>query len=303
MKIITITTIFLATLVATQSNAQGCSDAGFCTVGALKGTTTNKQNSIAISTAISSGENGTSIIAPQLELKKSIGKEGYLEGRLPINMASGEAGSHTGIGDLMLTYTRPLVKKLALNATIGTRVSLGDATATDQNQPLPMPYQSNLGTTDLILGVSAKWKKFVSAAVGYQQPIIQYNNNQYSVTTSTYNTYFESANLERSGDVLFRVQGHYDWEKLGISAGPLLIYHLANDKVTYANGTTASIIGSQGLTVNLTGNIYYKISNWQIDLSAGSPVQVRTTRPDGLTKSWTVIPRITYNFQKKVKKQ
>ncbi|MEZ5015982.1 MAG: hypothetical protein R2800_02950 [Flavipsychrobacter sp.] len=303
MKLKFVTTLFLASFITLQANAQGCSDAGFCTAGALKGTNSNNQSSIALSTAISSGENGTNIITPQLELKAPMGTKGYIEGKLPINIASGEAGSHTGIGDLIVTYTRPLAKKFALNGTVGTRVSFGDATATDNNQPLPMPYQSNLGTTDLIVGVSAKWGKYISTAIGYQQPLIQYNNNQYSLSSSTYNTYFESANLERSGDILFRVQGHYDWEKLGISAGPLFIYHLANDKITYASGVNSSVAGSQGLTINITGNIYYKIRNWQVDISAGSPVQVRTARPDGLTKSWTVIPRLTYNFHKEIKKQ
>ncbi len=297
MKQLIIITLF-SFLISLQSYAQGCSDAGFCTINALKGDL-KKTNSLALSTAISSGENGTSIITPQLELKKSVGMKGVVEMRLPFNIASGDAGSHSGIGDLMATYTRPIIKKMSVNATIGTKISLGNATATDGGQPLPMPYQSNLGTTDIIIGVSAKWKKYVSAAIGYQQPVIQYNDNAYTKTASTYNTYFESANLERSGDVLVRAQGHFDRSNWGISAGPLLIYHLADDKITYPNGVTASVTGSQGATLNLAGNVYVKVKSWQIDISAGSPFMVRTARPDGLTKSWTVIPRLTYNFNKK----
>jgi hypothetical protein len=45
------------------------------------------------------------------------------------------------------------------------------------------------------------------------------------------------------------------------------------------------IPGSQGLTLNATMDVRYRIAtNWHGELSYGSPLIVRKERPDGLTR-------------------
>lgn len=298
--------LFIAPILGSnRASAQGCSDAGFCTIGAMKagGNTANRNNSIGLSYGINSGEEGTSILIPQLELSGSIGKKGYIEANIPFVIASGDLGSNASLGDLILTYTRQLRSKepIVINGTIGTRISTGNADATDKGIALPMPYQSNLGTTDLILGLSVKWEKYISAAIGYQQPIIQYNENGYLPTNLSGNAtgdYFPSRQLDRKGDILLRIQGHLTLKKFGIAAGPLFIYHLGEDIITLTNGSELSLTGSNGLTLNITANAYYQTNRWRADVSVGTPTIVRDSRPDGLTRSFTLVPRITYIFKK-----
>ncbi len=304
-KAYSIILVFIASLLVRHDlMAQGCSDAGFCTIGAMKaGTNTTKNSSIGLSFGINGGEEGTSIFIPQIELTKKLGKKGFLEAYIPFVIASGDLGDNASIGDLILTYTRQIhrEKSIVINSTISTRISTGNADATDNNMALPMPYQSNLGTTDLILGLSAKWRKHLSAAVGYQQPIIQYNKNDYlpaNLSGNATGDYFASRQLERKGDVLLRIQGHISIKKFGIAAGPLFIYHLGEDIVTLSNGSELSLTGSDGLTLNITANAYYQFKNWRADVSVGTPTIVRDSRPDGLTRSFTLVPRITYNFKK-----
>lgn len=298
--------VAISAIVATPILAlgQGCSDAGFCTIGAMKGSITSTgNNTIGLSFGFNSGEEGTTILIPQLEFTKAIGKKSYIEANLPFVIASGDLGNNAALGDIILTYTRNIhqAKKLSFNGTLGTRVSTGNANASDNDIALPMPYQSNLGTTDLILGISAKWKHYLSAAIGYQQPIIQYNDNEYlpaSLSGTQTGDYFASRHLERKGDVLLRLQGHITLKKLGISAGPLFIYHLGKDLITLQNGTTTPLAGSNGLTLNITANAYYTFSNWKADISLGTPMIVRDSRPDGLTRSMVIVPRLTYTFKK-----
>ncbi len=297
-----------------QLYAQGCSDAGFCTSGAMQSAApasdsiARRLSSIAFSFTAGSGEQGTTILIPQLELVKSIGKKGFAELKLPYYYASGNLGRHAGMGDPLLTYTHEFIhrQQWSLYASGGVRISAGNAAArTDNDLPLPMPYQSNLGTTDIILGLSVGWKKYITVAAGYQQPVIQYNQNGYLPVSlpgaeQGYTDYFASRQLKRKGDVLFRAEGHYNWRKFSLSAGPLFIYHLGKDRISNAYDMDVTPDGSEGLTLNIAGNAAWTGRRWKADISAGTPLAVRSYRPDGLTREWVVTPRISYFFRKKI---
>lgn len=289
--------------------AQGCSDAGFCTSGAIQSIHANKDlafnNSIAISNSIGSAENGTTIIIPQIEIKKTISKKSYLEVKLPYNITSGNLGDHQGIGDPVINYIHQLsysYRDWQFIYSIGTRIGLGNANAQNEyGKPLPLTYQNSLGTTDIILGLSTIWKKYITMAIGYQQPLIQYNENEYlgtKVVGSNTNDkdYFSSRKLQRRGDILLRIDGHYIYHNIGLSLGPLFINHLGKDKITLNDGSIVSIDGSEGLTLNIVGNIYYIFRHWKADLLVGTPIIVRPYRPDGLTRAWILSPRLTYSF-------
>lgn len=298
--------LFLILIVCTaKAAAQGCSDAGFCTAGAMQSGQTHDNaatsSRIGISVSAGAGENGTSIIIPQLEADVALGKRGVAEIRLPFSIASGNLGDHSGIGDPIFSYTRQLNKhgeRWTIQYTLGCRISTGHADAKNENdQPLPMPYQSNLGTTDVIAGISAGYGRYLNLSAGYQQPLLQYNNNGYLPVTiypaiPGDHDYFASANLKRRGDVLFRTEGHCQWKKLGIAAGPLLIYHLGKDDITLANGAHIALNGSEGLTLNLAGTISYTAGKYKLSLTGGTPMIVRDYRPDGLTRAWVTTIKV-----------
>jgi hypothetical protein len=219
-------------------------------------------------------------------------------------MAFGNLGSYSGIGDPIITFTRSFIRKenLNLTATVGIRIGTGNADAKNKDKfPLPMPYQRSLGTTDLILVIRADWKDYLSISTGYQQPLVQYNENGYSsdaypLEGNEYNSYFSSVNLKRKGDMLFRVDAHYQRMQFKISAGSLLIYHLGKDRATNLNGREYAIEGSDGITLNITVGLQHTFGRFVVGLTGGAPVITRKNRPDGLTRSWIFTPGLSYTF-------
>jgi hypothetical protein len=300
--------ICLSSLITVyRLNAQGCSDAGFCTAGALYSsveldTATQYRNSLGTSISIGRGEQNSTIVIPQLEYQHFWGKKVLIEVTLPYYIASGNLGSNSGIGDPIITLTRSFIRKEGLNlaATLGVRIGTGAANAEDKLS-LPMPYQRSLGTTDLILIVKADWKNFLSISTGYQQPLVQYNENDYNAEAyplegNGYNNYFSSSNLKRKGDILLRVDGHYQRKQFRISAGPLLICHLGKDSATDLSGKEYAIEGSDGITLNITAGLQYTFGRFVAGLTGGVPVITRKNRPDGLTRSWIFTPGLSYTF-------
>lgn len=299
-------------LASTNIKAQGCADAGFCTAGALK--TGNHNNSeknygsIGMSGAVGYGEQGTIVFIPQLEIGKNLSANSLVEIKLPYYIATGNLGIASGIGDIIATYTQGIYRQKDIwdiKGTVGGRVSLGKSNLTDKNGlPLPMPYQPNLGTIDIIAGLNIRYKKHYVLAVGLQQPIVNYNDNQYYSgayfsTDTSYQQYFSSRKLERKGDALLRLEYDKDWKRSGISASTLFIYHLGNDKITTLTGNKTEVAGSEGLTLNLTFNYYRDYKNWRFEAGVGAPLIVRDYRPDGLTRAFVITPRATYFFRKK----
>lgn len=300
--------VLLLSLIVTGCVAQGCSDAGFCTAGALKGgvlqhnDSTGTASEIGIAVNAGSGEQGVFTLAPQLEYHHKIGRKGKLDVSVPFVIATGGLGTHTGLGDPIVTCSYPLWQHngYSLKGTAGLRIGTGNADATGTAGALPMPYQTTLGTTDLIAGISLT-KKWLSLAAGWQQPVIQYNNNGYYPDkpgmVGDYNKYFPSACLERRGDVLFRATAMHSWKKLELKAGPLFIYHLGKDRVCVSPvsgvGGMTELNGSEGLTLNLTGELTYTLGHSWLSIAGGTPYIVRDVRPDGLTRSWAATVRYT----------
>lgn len=301
MKRLCLLLMFLVSII--NSYAQGCADAGFCSVGAMqhgKQKEDTMHNSVGFSAAVASGEKLSWVISPQLEIKSFLDKRSYLEVKLPLQIVTGNLGSNYGIGDLLSTYTHRIKTRKAdrqLYYTIGMRIGLNNADDQINGTPLPMAYQVGLGTTDIILGLSTNIGKYITLAAGVQQPFLQYNRNGYHTTEnrdSVETVYFSSRNLQRAGDALLRIEAKKDWKRTGIHGGPLVLYHLANDKSTLANGNVILLQNSAGFTVNINLGFYYRADNWVFDFTIAGPVYARENRPDGLTRNAIVIPRLTF---------
>ena len=237
-----------AMLTNIASRAQGCSDAGFCTSGALQhsaATDSPSRSSLGLSLTIGSGEQGVTIIIPQVEWKQELARWWNLELKLPYYFASGNLGTNSGIGDPIAALTKSWEagKSWRLFATGGTRISLTNSGANDKHsRPLPMPYQRGLGTTDLILGVGAQ-HRWLFLSAGYQQPLFSYNDNGYlsgamPLEGAEYNAYFDSRKLDRKGDGCFalkvliqRSTGHFRAGRCSfITWGPTALHALQAQK-------------------------------------------------------------------------
>jgi hypothetical protein len=289
------------------ARGQGCSDAGFCSAGALqsafhKTDSASDRFTVGIAGATGAGEQGTAISQLQLELSARAGKKSALQLNLPFTWVQGKIGTFSGVGDVLVSISRPLLEQSnwVVIGSLGSKVSTGTAETKKYGLSLPMPYQVNLGTTDLIAGVNIAYRNWLKTAIGLQQPLVQYNNNGF--ITSNYQTaeptiYFSSRQLRRRGDVLLRVEGVRQMRKWRVAAGPLFIYHLGQDGITTATGEKVRLAGSEGLTVNLTASVQRAVQRMYIEAIFGTPVVVRSYRPDGLTRAWVLTCKVSRKYR------
>lgn len=304
-KIATLTFGILISM-ATKSFSQGCSDAGFCTIGSLAPSAANDSAfkhfaKLAFSYGI--GEQSTTHIHVVPELEFSFFKNNMLQIKVPYISVNGNLGSNSGIGDVALSISQKIIARENSNLTIivGTKLPTGTTDKSADNISLPMPYQTGLGTTDLILGAAYQYKKWKLSS-GYQKVLSNKNENRFlhSATNSVdANKYFESNMLERGDDALLRIERNFAIHKIKLSVGLLGIYRLQQDKITDSSGTQFALKGSDGLTLNLTGNVQYDFTKHSgVSFLFGTPLAVRSTRADGLTRKLVVTIAYLFRFGK-----
>jgi hypothetical protein len=283
--------LIVTTLISLAFNftyAQGCSDAGFCTINSFKPNSTEVlNNQFKIGVFFGKADNSISVYGNYLEYNRQMSERFGLDLKLTTLAQSGNDISTFGLSDIFVNANYKAGEKLKL--IFGAKLPLSNAGKTYDNLPLPMDYQASLGTFDLIFGIGYEISK-IQFVAAIQQPLTQ-NNNQFIATNypaeSNLRTFQSTNKYERSGDILLRVSYPlFLGSKLRLTPSILPIYHLANDKYTDELNIEREIDGSQGLTLN--GNVFldYEInSKSNIQINLGIPFMVRDSRPDGLTRS------------------
>lgn len=247
------------------------------------------------------GDESTSIVTSQLEANVTlVQKKLYAQVKLPYVFTSGNLGTTNGLGDLTLSlsYTAINKKKINLSFVGGVKIPTGNADLAKGNKPLPMVYQTSLGSTDALFGFNYRIQKW-DFTVGYQHSF-NANKNGYLHSTvaenKTYNSYFESKNIKRADDAVFRANRSFVIKKATISTGLLFIYHLANDSYTDSLGNRGTLKGSQGLTLNLNFSALLPISKkMDFVFIFANPIKTRDARPDGLTRDFIVMGGLRFN--------
>jgi len=315
--------VAVAVSSAYSVSAQGDSDPGFTTIGAMRSSAAavvadeeyeNQRAHFGLANTFSKGEKDVKYNIPQLELRLPMQDIGYFDVKIPLVSVQGELAHKWGMGDLYFAYTHMLKadpETWTVQATGGLMVGMSTANTTDgSTRPLPMAYQSNLGSSDVMVGVNANWKEYLSIAAGYQQPVFRYNGNDYFRSSYINDPVYSNSNytigrhLYRNGDVMMRVEGHLSTNRqgtnrVGATAGALAIYHVRNDLYEDRTGAWREITGSQGLTLSGVGNIYYRFGRYgsfKLDVTGSVPFVKRDARPDGLERQWTIMPRFTFFF-------
>jgi len=294
------------------AHAQGCSDAGVCTAGPIgelqllgdSSATNDPRHFARLTFSYAVGEQSTTIAQVVPEFSFGITDRLAVQVKVPYISASGNLGSNSGVGDPTITSAYAFIKRKdqRLDGLIGMKFPSGNANAQADDRSLPMPYQTSLGTTDLLLGINYRWKRW-SGALAYQHVLDQGNANGFLrnvwADTEKAQGYFESYLLERANDAVGRIQYAFKFKKLAVQPGLLAIVHLGED----VQGNSAeppqrvSIDGSSGLTLNLTVDARYALNrHWSVELAYGSPLVVREVRPDGLTRSLVANLGIAYRF-------
>lgn len=321
--------LLLLPLVAFLSEVfpQGCSDAGVCTAGPIGelyvGTDSvagveEPRHMARLGYSYALGERGVMVQQVVPELAWGITERLGIQVKVPYMSASGNLGTNSGLGDPTITTSFAFIaeKDRRLQAVAGVKIPSGDAnaqldepSAAQMERALPMPYQTSLGTTDLLLGLAYRHKR-ITATLAYQHVLANNNRNgfRHSAWMDDMDAlgYFESWELVRANDAVARIQYAIPIGKLAVQPGLLAIYHTAEDQRLERGSMIGPFLdppllvdveGSKGTTLNLTLDARYRFNNsWALELSYGSPLVVRSERPDGLTRSMVLSLALAYRF-------
>lgn len=305
--------IILLFLPFKNSFSQGCSDAGVCSIGGMKGNDSTKQKFVlTLNNQYGIGEQNVSIFNTQLEAVIKTGKKSSFQIRIPFIFTNGNLGNTNGLGDIstVFSYRYKEVNNWKFGANIGLKIGVNKANieytqtlpaANTLKLSLPMPYQTSLGTHDLLLGLDFRYDNKWLFAIGFQMPLKQFNDNTFDtmfvVDGEKAKSYFSSYNLRRKADLVMRIDRTFRLnDKWNFNSGFIPIYHIGNDTRIF-NGVESEILNSKGLTLNFAIGTMYKISpNFTVGMSYASPLLVRKVRPDGLTRHFVSALELKYAF-------
>lgn len=293
--------IVLLTFINQNLKSQGCSDAGLCTAGSMKDNGEDDEKwRFGLNSQYGQGDQKVDIFTQQLEISRRFSDKLLVQVKMPWINTSGNLGSNQGIGDLVLTgnYKHRVSNNLIYNINLGFRVPTGKSGAGNIdifNNPgpptsLPMPYQTGLGTFDVLTGMDIRYNSVWQFALGFQLPLLQNNNNNfnpfYASMIPNASGYFYSTNLKRQADIVARIEKKFELNKsLALFANIIPIYHAGDDEYSTNNGAKEVYKQSSGLTLNTGAGLIAELSKASVmRLSFAAPVITRKERPDGLTR-------------------
>lgn len=302
--------LFLLLLTQKVLMAQGCSDAGFCTMGAMKPDQPfNKKMEFKLRTMEISFYRGETTITPvvyvaNLDLSFSLNSRNFIQVKLPYQMVkNGNLAETSGLSDISLCFTRNLISKenFDVNWSFGTKIPTNNSDLKEDGKPLPMYYQTSLGTYDLITGLSFINRQWLFAT-GIQHPL---NANSNAFTWDDWPDYpsqdyikrYPSANkLKRGTDVMLRVERNFRFSQLNFSLGLLPIYRITKDVREDNSGNKIKVDGSTGLALSGIATIGYNFNvRCGVKLLVGNKIIQRETNPDGLSRDF--VSSISYQYR------
>ena len=204
--------IALSVVVTWTANGQGCSDAGFCSLGNLRVQSGDSLNlhrqKLSVYVPYGIGDDHVVVMTPGIEYSNQLSMHWTIQAKLTANYADGKLGRVSGPGDAFLsaTYALKSKNKWKTSLMLGAKLPLNNSNLQSSGRSLPMQYQSSLGTVDLITGLnisSGHWQ----FAAGWQQPLSGKNHNSFLPVywnIAEAGAYPPSRNFKRSGDVLVR---------------------------------------------------------------------------------------------------
>lgn len=280
-------------LSSSLSFAQGCSDAGICSVGkAFDPEEKLLKNNVEVAAIYGIGEADVTYISPYISYARKFTEAFSLSVKVTFSSADGDFGTRAAFGDAYLVgnYNFKEKNKKQWSALVGWKFPFTSSNLKINDYSLPLDYQSSLGTFDLFLGTNLKYKKWdFNAAI--QIPVFNNNKNSYFDEFSTADDFPTTNLFERKSDVLFRTTYTIKTvnNKFTFKPNVLFIYHLGQDSFENQFSNREKIEGSDGLTIN--GNLisaYNFNKQNSIELSLATPFVVRDIRPDGLTRSFVL---------------
>jgi hypothetical protein len=292
--------------------SQGCSDAGFCTMGAMKPDQPyNKKVQVRLLSMEMSFYRGTTTLTPVVyvataDLNFSLNRRNTFQVKLPYQFVEGQLAKTSSLGDISICFTRNILSsdKFDLNLSLGAKIPTNSSDKSVRQLPLPMYYQTSLGTYDFIAGLSLINRKWLFAT-GIQIPLNQ-NNNQFTWSTwdgdderAYIDRYPQAKDLKRGIDVMLRVERNFRLSRLNFSVGLLPIYRITPDEIKNGkNLRTSSERENEaiGLALSAIGTVGYNFNvKSGVKLLVGHKIIQREFSPDGLTRE--LVSSITYIYR------
>lgn len=302
------------------TSAQGCSDAGFCTMGAMKPDQYFRKGinirlrSLEFSQYVGLTRLGDVVVNYTADASVSITEQTAIQIKLPYVWVDGPLARNAGIGDLSLTLTQNIFKTddYQVAFSLGSKMPTGDVTGTSpEGRPLPMYNQTGLGTYDLIAGISMVTEKWMFAA-GYQHAFGR--NESEFVWGSWAGTpqeehalaYPRARSLKRGEDIMLRVERNFRFLNWNFNLGLLPIYRINRDqfKLPILDGAgnmigeeNIHLDGSNGLALTLlVGGGYQFNARSGIKVMNGFRLVKRDKNPDGLSREYVSNIGYVYRF-------
>lgn len=283
--------------------AQGCSDAGVCTIHSIKmlsktdeeSTGRKAMNPFSAGTGFAKGERNTNIYTLQFEYSRQLAREYTITGKLNYNFIKGELGQTSGPGDFFLTLEKKITTHTKWTKSVfgGIKIPISNANKTKNGAGLPMVYQPGLGTTDLLLGFGLTDEK-LAITLAWQQPLSGANKNSFLSSRFTSHmaaVYYPGSNqFIRKSDIVIRLSRNFrPGNRFLLQPGLLAIGHTGADSYEDETGNRKKINGSKGITLNAIALLQYNTGKkGSIGISGGLPLAVRAERPDGLTRKFVL---------------
>jgi hypothetical protein len=311
-------TIAALSAFSPQAQSQGCSDAGFCTMGAMKPDQPfNKKIALKLRSMEVSFYRGSTTLSPivyvgTLDLSFNIlDTKTFFQVKLPYQAVKGNFGKTSGMGDISLCLTRNVSRSgdFDVNVSLGGKIPSNHADMVNETNglPLPMYYQTSLGTYDLVAGMSAINRNWLFAT-GIQHP---FNKNKNHFTWAQWIPVYKNGegagyvraydvgyDLKRGTDIMLRIERNFRFSRFNFSAGLLPIYRILKDEVTVpSTGQRIKPDGTTGLALSAIATAGYSFNIQSgVKLLYGRKFIQRDFNPDGLTRHDVMTVSYYYRF-------
>jgi len=303
--------ILLVWIGAGNCFAQGCSDAGFCTMGAMKPDQPfNKKIELKLRSMEISFYRGSTPLTPVIyvataDLNFSLNSKTSFQVKLPYQAVTGRLGNTSGLGDISLCFTRNIFKaeKFDVNLSVGGKIATNKSDKDENGYPLPMYYQTSLGSYDFITGISLISRNWLFAT-GIQHPFNK-NENQFLWTAweggpediAYVQKYANSKELKRGTDVMLRVERNWRFSQWNFTLGVLPIFRINQDEIADNAGNRIKQDGTVGMALSGIATAGYSFNvRSGIKLLVGHKIVQRDVNPDGLTRELVTSLSYLYRF-------
>ncbi len=296
-----------------QTFGQGCSDAGFCTMGAMRPSQIyTKQINFKLRSAEVSFGRGKTTLTPVIkvatvDLNFGINEKTSFQLKLPYYWVDGNLGSTSGLSDISYSFTRNVytTEKFHINATLGGKIPSNDGNLDKEVESqfttpglpngtsvdLPMYYQTSLGSYDIVAGasyISQKWMFATGIQIALTENKNDFRWGQWSEYPSQdyLRDYDLANNLKRGTDIMLRIERAFHFSNVDIRLGMLPIYRITKDEILDINtNERRKLDNTTGLALTALLNVAYHFNtNHSITALYGHKITDREINPDGLTR-------------------